>query len=260
MEEKYQKIIEAAKAGGQVLKHYLGQLLAIEEKSMPADIRTKADLESEEAILKILKKEFPDYNIHSEETDNIENGSEYTFIIDPLDASNNFVMGIPNFSIIIALQKNKETIFGLVYQPILDNVYYAMKGKGAFLNGNKINVNDKKDTKDVCISMVWGYMKTDEEKKLNASYMTKVVESDIRRMCFNWSVGIDFCLLASGKMEAIFNRGCDLYDFVAGKLIAKEAGAVVVDFDGNIEGDDSNDMFITANNKIVADKVLKILK
>lgn len=210
MEEKYQKIIAAAKAGGQVLKHYFGQNLTVEQKSIPADIRTKADTESETAILKVLKENFPDYNIYSEEADNIDNGSEYTFIVDPLDASNNFILGIPNFSIIIALQKNQETIFGLVYQPILDLAYYAIKGGGSFLNGQKINVNQKENIEDVSIAMVWGYI---HDKNLDAEYTSKFIKSSIKRICFNWSVGIDLCLLASGKIEAVFNNGCDLHDF-----------------------------------------------
>lgn len=257
MEEQYQKIIEAAQAGGQVLKRYFGQNLAIEQKTIPADIRTKADTESEQAIFKILKKHFPDYNIHSEESDNIENGSEYTFVIDPLDASNNFIMGIPNFSVIIALQKNKETIFGVVYQPILDQIYYAEKDKGAFLNDQPITVNQKENTKDVCIGLVWDYV---HDKDLQASYMSKLIKSDVKRISMNWSVAIDFCLLASGKIEAIINNGCDPHDYLAGKLILREAGGYITDLEGKPEIDPESDTFLATNNKVINNKILEILK
>lgn len=257
MENKYENIIKAAKAGGEVLRHYFGQNLAIEQKSIPADIRTKADTESESVILKILKENFPDYNIHSEETDNIENGSEYTFVVDPLDASNNFILGIPNFSVIIALQKNKETIFGVVYQPILNQVYYALKNGGAFLNNQRINVNDKEDIKDISIAVVWGY---DHDKNLDAEYTSKIIKSPIKRLCFNWSVAIDFGLLASGKIEAILHNNLDLHDFLAGKLIAKEAGAMVTDLDGNLEKNDENPIFLITNNKIINSEILKLIK
>ncbi|MBU1202917.1 inositol monophosphatase [Patescibacteria group bacterium] len=257
MEEKYQKIIEAAQAGGQVLKHYFGQNLDIEQKTIPADIRTKADTESEQVILKILKEDFPDYNIHSEEDGNTDNGSEYTFVVDPLDASNNFVLGIPNFSVIIALQKNNETIFGLVYQPILDLSYYAIKGQGAFLNGKKILVNDKENIQDISIGVVWGY---EHDKDLDADWTQKIIKSDIKRLCFNWSVGIDFCMLASGKIEAILHNNLDIHDFLAGKLIAKEAGAYISDLAGNPDKDDENNTFLITNNKIINNKILEILK
>ncbi|MBT4210122.1 MAG: inositol monophosphatase [Candidatus Komeilibacteria bacterium] len=257
MKEEYKKIIEAAQAGGQVLKHYFGQNLDVEQKTIPADVRTKADLESEQAILKVLKENFSDYNIHSEEIDNIENGSEYTFVIDPLDASNNFILGIPNFSVIIALQKNKETIFGVVYQPILDLSYYASKDGGAFLNGQPINVNQKETVEDSTVAIVWGY---EHDKALDADYTKKIIESEIKRMCFNWSVGIDFALLASGQIEAILHDNCDLHDFLAGKLIAKEAGAMITDLDGQPEKDDENTVFLMSNNKKINTKVLEILK
>ncbi len=97
------------------------------------DFQTEADLESEKRILSILKTEFPKYNIYSEEDGKFYHDSEYTFVIDPLDGTNNFVMGIPNFSVSIALFCKNEAIAGVVYQPILDQTYSALKGKGSFL-------------------------------------------------------------------------------------------------------------------------------
>ena len=79
-------------------------------------------------------------------------------------------------------------------------------------------------------------------------------------MCFNWSVGIDFALLASGQIEAILHDNCDLHDFLAGKLIAKEAGAMITDLDGQPEKDDENTVFLMSNNKKINTKVLEILK
>lgn len=253
MEEKYQKIIEAAKAGGQVLRHYFGQDLDIEQKSMPADIRTKADLESEEAVLKILKKEFPNYNIHSEEDGETDNGSEYTFVIDPLDGSHNFITGLGNFSVAIALLKNGVLEFGVVYNPILDRAYYAQKGQGAFLNGRAIKVNDNKNIKEICISYTASYGHDSEEY---GEFMKQLEILDAKRVFYNWSVAMDFCHLASGKMEAIINNGCEVYDYLAGKIIAKEAGAVILDFDGQEEQDENNDKFIIANNMEIAQAML----
>lgn len=257
MEEQYKKIIEAAQAGGQVLKHYFGQNLDIEQKTIPADVRTKADTESEEAVLKILKENFPDYNIDAEESDDIENGSEYTFLVDPLDATSNFVIGIPNISVIIALQKNKETIFGVVYQPILDHTYYAQKGKGAYLNGQKITVNDIEETKDVCVGMVWGYV---HDKETHTRYLSNLIQSDIKRVSINYSMAIDFCLIASGKMEAVMNNGCHPRDYAAGKLILQEAGGVVTDWEGNLEIDSNSDKFLATNNQMINTQILNILK
>src|SRR3989338_1377041 len=139
MHAKDQKeIIRAAKAGGEVVRKYFGTVLTIVEKSKASDVRTEADVESEAAIISILKKAFPAYNIFSEECGLIDKKSEYTFYIDPLDGTNNFVLGIPNFSVLIALAHGREAIFGLVYLPMLDVFYHAEKGKGAFLGSKSI--------------------------------------------------------------------------------------------------------------------------
>ena len=92
-------LIEAAHAGGEILKKYFGQTLNLIEKSTASDFKTEADIGSERAILTILRNKFPKYNIHSEEEGKFDNGSEYTIIVDPLDGTNNFVLGIPNFSL-----------------------------------------------------------------------------------------------------------------------------------------------------------------
>ncbi len=257
MEEKYQKIIEAAKAGGEILRKYFGQDLAIEQKTTPADFFTKADTESERAILDILKKEYPDYNIYSEEDGKTNNGSEYTFIIDPLDGSNNFVVGVPNFSVSIGLMKGDDIEVGVIYQPIIDRIYFAQKGRGAFLNDKKISVSLERDFHKASLSYVASYGHPAEEY----GQMMKTLEMlEPKRVFYNWSVAMDFCYIASGKMEGIINNGCEVYDYIAGKLIAKEAGAIVVDFAGNPEKDKKNNQFVIANNQEIVNKLLEIVK
>ncbi|PLX24444.1 hypothetical protein C0580_05155 [Candidatus Parcubacteria bacterium] len=257
MEEKYLKIIEAAKAGGQVLRDYFGQNLAVEEKSMPADFFTKADTESEKAILDILKAAYPDYNIFSEEDGKTDKGSEYTFVIDPLDGSNNFVTGIPNFSVSIALMKGDDVEVGVIYQPMIDRVYFAQKGKGAFLNNKKISVSDETDFHKVSLSYTASYGHPTEEY----GDMMKALEvSEPKRVFYNWSVAMDFCYIASGSMEGIINNGCEIYDYLAGKLIAQEAGAVIFDFSGEPETNSNSNQFVIANNKEIANKLLEFVK
>lgn len=257
MEEKYLKIIEAAKAGGQVLREYFGQNLAIEEKTMPADFFTKADTESEKAILDILKAAYPDYNIYSEEEGETDKGSDYTFVIDPLDGSNNFVTGIPNFSVSIALMKGEDMEVGVIYQPMIDRIYFAQKGKGAFLNNKKISVSDETDFHKVSLSYTASYGHSAEEY----GNMMKALEmKEPKRVFYNWSVAMDFCYIASGKMEGIINNGCEIYDYLAGKLIAQEAGAVIFDFSGKVEENSKSNQFVIANNKEIANKLLEFVK
>jgi myo-inositol-1(or 4)-monophosphatase len=258
VKEKYKKIIEAAQVGGQVLKKYFGQDLEMTEKSMPSDFVTTADLEAEKVVLEILNKHFPDYNVVSEESDNIENGSEYTFIIDPMDGTNNFFLGLANFSCTIALMKEGEVIFSVVYNPIIDKLYYAIKGQGAFLNDEKIKVNSETEVRRATVSFIAKY---DHDVEFRKKVISTLETSDVsKRYMENWSPLLDFSMLAAGKIEVIISENSELHDMIAGKLIAKEAGAVIIGLDGKLETDDKNTTFICANNKIMADKILKLIK
>lgn len=243
-------------AGGKVTKKYFGKVLELEGKSRPADFRTKADLESEKAILKVLEKAFPTYNIISEEAGEIDKKSEYTFVIDPLDGTNNFVLGIPYFSVGIGLMKGNEVIFGVIYNPILKNIYFAEKGKGSFLNNKKISVNKEADIENGTFSVIISPSGSHD-------YSTKVIgelyNKDAKRVLRNWSALLDFCLLASGKTEGMIVGGAYLHDFISGKLIANEAGALVTDFNGIIEKDDRNDTFLISNGTKIHQEILNVL-
>jgi myo-inositol-1(or 4)-monophosphatase len=254
--EEYKDIMKAAVAGGRVAAKYFGKALEIEGKSMPSDFRTKADMESEAAILKVLRRKFPDYNIFSEETGNIDKSSAYTFVIDPLDGTNNFVLGIPNFSTGIALMKHEEIIFSVAYNPLLKNIYYAEKGMGAFMNGKKITVNNESEIKNSTVSYVINY-NTDKEHGWKVG--VELEKMNVKRIMRNWSVILDFCLLATGKLEAIIVYGdIPLYDIATGKLIAKEAGAFITDYAGNKEKD-KNTTFLATNGIKIHKEILKVL-
>lgn len=256
MTEKFKKIIQAAEEGGKIVKKYFGQPLEIEEKSTAADFRTKADLESEKVILDILTTEFPDYNIHSEERGYIDKKSEFTFIIDPLDGSNNFVVGIPNFSVNIALSRNKKIIASVTHQPIINQTFYTKVGEGAFLGNQKLKVNQEPNIKKSSIVYTCGY---NTSKKWQGEIKNRIENLNIKRSLNNWSPAFDFCLLASGKIEVIINDGNEIYDCAAGKLIAREAGALITDFKGNKDLDDTNRFFLASNGTKIHQEILKIL-
>ena len=120
-------------AGKIILKDYLGNNTDKFTRKAERELVTKTDLKSEKYIISALRKKFPDYNIISEESGKIENNSEYTWLIDPLDGTTNFTIRSPFFSIAIALLHKKEIILGIGYAPYLKELYYVEKGKGAFL-------------------------------------------------------------------------------------------------------------------------------
>ncbi len=256
MNQDLEKIIVAAKAGGEVLKKYYGASLDTTKKTIASDFRTKADLESEEAILANLTADFPTYNIISEEKGEINKNSEYTFVIDPLDGTNNFVLGIANFAISIGLLKNDEIIMGVIYSPIIDNVYYAEKGQGAFVDGAALHVSAEQDFTNSTVCYSQGYHTPYEPQ-------TKVIDvlyhQQIKRVMTNWSVAFDFCMLASGRVEGIIANDLELHDCSAGKLIAREAGAKITDLKGEPEVSDRSCDFIASNGSTVHEKMIAAL-
>lgn len=250
-------IISAAKAGGKVVKNYFGKVLNVEEKSCAWDFRTQADVESEAAILKVLENAFPTHNILSEECGLIDRKSEYTFYVDPLDGTNNFVLGIPNFSVLISLARGKEAIFGLIYLPMLDIFYWAEKGGGAFCGNSALKISTETSMKNATVGYACGY-KTPKPEVVRIIGNIKL-KGKVKRTLFNWAPAVDFCLLASGKIEAMINQKTEIYDFLGAKLLMREAGCIVTDFKGKKDTDDFNRSFVVSNNLSIHRKVLSLI-
>jgi myo-inositol-1(or 4)-monophosphatase len=248
-------VIKAARAGGAIVKQYFGELLEAEQKTSPRDLRTKADIESEQAILAALQQSFPSVNIYAEETGRIDKQSEYTFVVDPLDGTSNFVLGIPDFAVSIGLLKGNEAILGVIYNPILDQIYSAEKGKGAYLNGNRIRVNNKADITHATVSYTCGYNTTTD---YSLQLIGKLRELGIKRLIDNWAPAYDYCLLASGRIEVVISKEGDLEDYVAAKVIVSEAGGKITGFDNNsVNGTDPD--FIASNGTATHERMLGLL-
>ncbi|PIR71481.1 MAG: hypothetical protein CO145_01725 [Candidatus Nealsonbacteria bacterium CG_4_9_14_3_um_filter_37_13] len=251
------KIITAAEEGSKILKKYFGQTLKIKEKSLPVNIQTTADLKSEEKILETLKKNFPEFNILTEEKGLIDKKSEYTFIVDPLDGTNNFILGIANFSVSIGLLRQNKIVAGVVENPILDQIYFAKAGQGSFLNNKKIKVNKEKDIKKAIIGYDCDYGHYLE--KYFRELLEKLEKKKVKRVMINMSPALDLCRLATGKIEAMINNGNEIYDFAAGKLILREAGGLITDFKGEKETDERKTIFLATNGTDIHQELLEIL-
>lgn len=251
------KIITAAQKGGDEVKKLFGGCQNVHQKSIALDFRTKADLESEKKIIKILTEDFPDVNILSEEKGFLDRKSEYTFIIDPLDGTSNFILGIPNFSVSIGLARGKEIIAGAVNDIFLDNIYFARKGEGAFLNDKKIWVNNEKDVRKANIGYDCDYGHYFDSAL--SDLMEKMGEKNIKRFLVNMSPALDLCRVACGVIECFVNNGNQIYDYAAGKLIVKEAGGEITDFNGKDDLDVDNNIFLTSNGTELHKEILYML-
>lgn len=248
------QIISAIKAGGDVVKKYFNEALLTEEKSTAGDFRTKADTESEQAIIAVLQQAFPEHNIYAEESGQIDNKSEYTFVIDPLDGTSNFVLGIPDFAISIGLLQKDEVIMGVIYNPILDQLYSAAKGKGAYLNGRPIHVNSEADITKATISYTCGY---NTKREYSDAVKGKLRDLSVKRILDTWAPAYDYCLLASGRLEAVISKEGDLEDYVAAKIIVAEAGGRISDFQGETADGRAAD-FIATNGTHIHDELTKL--
>jgi len=246
---------EAARAGGAIISKYFGSALHIEEKSQASDVRTQADTESEDMIIRIIERAYPNINIFSEEAGKTDRQSEYTAVIDPLDGTNNFSLGVPLCTVSIAVMHNDEIVLGVIHNPLLNLTYTATKGGGAFANDTRLHVNDESAMKRSTVSYECDY---NNDLAYGEQIKHRLNELEVKREINLWSVANDFCLLAAGKIEGIITNGNDLYDFAAGKLIALEAGALVTNFDGK-QTADTNRTFITSNGKI-HDSLLSVVR
>jgi len=218
---------DAAKQAGAVLMEHYAQNITSEYKG-PNDIVTAADLAAEKAIITVLEQAFPTHSIYSEETGSVARNSDYTWIIDPLDGTTNFTCGIARFSVAIALQKVDALEVAVVYNPLTEQLYSAQAGQGAFYNGEPLSVDGHTtDLQKAVITMSRGT--SPEEKKRHGQLYARMLPA-VRSIRVLNSAALDGVGVASGRLVAHINNGCNYYDYAAPALIAQEAGALVTTF------------------------------
>lgn len=252
-----EKIITASRKGGQVLSRYFNTVLEIEEKRAASDVRTVADTEAEQVIIESLQADFPGYSFYAEETGRMMTDSRYCFVVDPLDGSNNFVLGIPFFSVSIALFEHDRLIAGVVYQPIIDKIYWAQASQGAYADGQRLEVSREADITRATIAAPYAYDTSIDEI---ISLENNVRRTRVKRLLNSWSTALDLCLLAEGRIESVIVSGSELYDVAAGKIIAQEAGAILTGFDSQASEDESTRFVVSANQTIHDQIFEKILQ
>lgn len=242
--------IKAAKEAGKILMKYYGKVKE-EYKNKKFDagsIVTKADIKSEEKIIKILEKSFPSHNIHGEEKGLINKKSNYTWYVDPLDGTSNYSRNIPLFGISIGLIKDGEPILGVLFFPVLNLLVHAEKGKGAYANNKKIHVSNRILKKALYYSgrQLKGKLQIKEKitKKIG---LVKIIESS----------SFEFAQIAMGDAELYLLESI-LHDVSAGVVIVREAGGKVTDEKGK-EWNSASKYIVASNNKIHKE-VIKILE
>lgn len=222
--------VDAAKAAGRVLAKHFGKRLSIREKP-GAGLVTNADLEAEDAALKILRRKFPDFGILTEESPAEVGRDEGRWILDPLDGTTNFVHRFPMFCVSLAAEWSGQVVVGVVYHPIFDETYLAIRGKGAKVNGVKMRVSQASKLSNSLLTTGFTYRKTESlHQEMEAFERLSGISRAIRRP---GSAALDLAYTARGVFDGFWERKLSPWDVAAGSLLVQEAGGWVTDFRGN---------------------------
>ena len=219
--------IEAAEAAQKVIKKYYAGEFEIEIKPDETPV-TIADIETEKVIKKIILDAFPDHGFYGEETGKVNENAEYNWLIDPIDGTKSFVRGYPFFSTQIALMRNGELILGVSNSPEFNEMAYAEKGHGAWLNGKEMKVSDIDSIKQSTLSM--GNLSSIAQKQ-QWQNLGKLVSS-VNRVR-GYGDFYQYHLLASGKIDIVLESDVNILDIAALAVIVREAGGIFTDLEGN---------------------------
>lgn len=221
---------EGADRAGEILKKYYGRLSQVDEK-FQAGLVSEADRDSEAAIKAVLSREFPQHQILGEETglSGSSNADSAIWMIDPLDGTTNYVHRVPFFCSSLGLEYRGQLEVGVVDAPIMGWRYHAIRGQGAFLNGQPIGVSSRRQFREGLFAT--GFSSADNTLDVQMELVAHVIRHarGIRRL---GAAALDLCMVAEGVFDGFWERGLQPWDTAAGVLIAREAGAVATDFKG----------------------------
>ncbi|ADN01615.1 inositol monophosphatase family protein [Spirochaeta thermophila] len=221
---------EAALIGREVHLRYLTGGFHISTKSGVRDRVTTADIEAEKAIVAFIREAFPTHNILAEEHSYEPTSSPYTWIIDPLDGTNNFSRGFPFFACSVALKEGDEVIVGAVCDSVRGEIFTAEKGGGAFLNEEPIHVSEVSDL--ATSLLVTGFYQTQSEEVVrNLEVLKRLFRRGILGIRRTGAAALDLCYVACGRVDGFWEPILNPWDFAAGALIVREAGGMCTTYE-----------------------------
>ena len=242
-----------AKEVGKIhLAYFRGNRLDIHTKSNVADVVTRAVRESEAYLLEKIAERFPTHSVLGEESGMHEKNTDFCWVVDPLDGTNNYSQGLPVFTVSIGLQYRGHTLIGVVYAPYFDELYTAERGKGAFLNGRPLQVSAKTDLESCVLGTGFPYDKGTNPEN-NIANLASILPGlrGIRRM---GSAAYDLCCVAAGFLDGYWELNLNLWDVCAGELLVEEAGGCICPFrqDRHIS--------IIAANGVLVEKIRHLIR
>lgn len=252
----------ATKAGKQLLANfrrhhvqvYGEDVLSVGNRSYSKEITSTNDHQADEIIIDLIRKRCPDHNILTEETGLVDNGSDYCWVVDPLDGSGNFLNFNPFFAVSIALAHRGQVITGVVFAPFLEEMAVARRGNGCTVNGRPVHVSE---TTELARTYIVGCPGGDPDNRRFARLegLLHAQNKDFRKI---GSAAIEAYLVAAGRVDAFTTLNISPWDVAAGALCAEEAGGRVTDFHGEPWTLDKTDLLVS--NGRVHDQILEQLQ
>jgi myo-inositol-1(or 4)-monophosphatase len=249
-----QAAVEIARKAGAFLKQRLHDDHSIDFKG-EINLVTEADRISEEMITARIQKLFPDHDVMAEECTNITRGSEYRWIIDPLDGTTNYAHGYPVFCVSIALQRVHEVILGVIYNPMLEELFVAERGEGAFLQGRKIHVSTTRRLAEGIVATGFPYDVRENCRDALAYFNEMIPKAQAIRRA--GSAALDLAYVAAGRFDGFWELRLKPWDTAAGWLLVEEAGGVVTDLRGKAYCLESP--YIMASNGWIHEELMEVL-
>lgn len=247
--------IQAAKKAGFLLKKRVGQKRTVKYKG-PVNLVTEMDLLSERAIVSEIRQYFPGHNLLAEEKTFQEEDSPYRWIIDPLDGTTNYAHGYPIFCVSLALEKEGKIILGVVYDPMRDELFVAETGKGACLNGQKIQVSSTPSLSQSLLATGFPYdLRESPINNFDHFHNFALRVHAVRRA---GAAALDLCYVAAGRFDGFWEMKLGPWDMAAGCLLVKEAGGKTSDFQGKNLGLDGKQ--VLASNGHIHREMIKVLQ
>lgn len=251
-------MVSAARKAARSLKRDFGEIekLQVSLKG-PGNFVTAADRKAEEILREELAKARPGYGFLGEEGGRVDGSDKTnTWIVDPLDGTTNFLHGIPQFAISIALERNDTIVAGLIYNPATDELFMGERGKGAFLNDQRLRVAGRQRLQDAVIACGLPHMGRGDLALFRAEFA--VVQEKVAGLRRFGAAALDLAWVAAGRLDAYWERNLSSWDMAAGILLVREAGGFVTDTDG---GDAMlTKGHIAAGNETMHRELVRLLK
>lgn len=232
-----QQVIRTAKAiassaayeAGRIVCERFGRLSGIREKDEHGDVVTEADHLAEAVILESIRSIFPGHRIRSEEAGESGDTGDWTWLVDPLDGTNNYAVGLPLYAVSITLVYRRQPVLAIIYEPMTDKLYVSELGKGAYCNGKRLSIGTGILPGKPKVGWIQGHAVQNEERAVR---LRQHIDLSSKRMMRLWAPTLQWTMLARGDLDGIIVYNSEGEDLYSGLLTVQEAGGSVIDYDG----------------------------